>query len=280
MSPISRIFVALAALAGLVQLAGAQVGDAVPNDPWQQHTQPAAERYAQRDEAYPQRNGNPEPGRLAQPAVGRAHSLVHFEKSKSSARDRNVRPAAAQERVAEEPIPLVPGKSETTPKLALRDRSSRSERPAGDTFSSLLTMAASLAVVLGLFLVTAWMFRRGMPKSLALLPSDVVEVLGRSPLASRQQMHLVRCGNKLLLVCATVGGIETLTEITDPVEVDRLSGLCQQSRPGSSTKAFQQVLQQFGAEKTSGFAAQQYRDRIDLSSFANIGGARGRDTDV
>jgi flagellar biogenesis protein FliO len=87
-----------------------------------------------------------------------------------------------------------------------------------------------------------------MPKGSRLLPSDVVEVLGRAPLAGRQQMHLVRCGNKLLLVSVTSGGAETLTEITEPEEVDRLAGLCRAAHPQSATATFRHVLQQFGRE--------------------------------
>ena len=117
--------------------------------------------------------------------------------------------------------------------------------PAG--LQSLVPMAASLAVVLGLFLAFAWVMRGATPKAAALLPNEVVEVLGRAPLAGRQQMHLLRCGNKLLLVSVTPAGAETLTEVTDPLEVDRLAGLCQQSRPHSATAAFRQIFQQFAA---------------------------------
>ena len=117
--------------------------------------------------------------------------------------------------------------------------------PAG--LQSLVPMAASLAVVLGLFLAFAWMLRGATPKAAGLLPNEVVEVLGRAPLAGRQQMHLLRCGNKLLLVSVTPAGAETLTEVTDPLEVDRLAGLCQQARPHSATAAFRQIFQQFGS---------------------------------
>jgi hypothetical protein len=56
---------------------------------------------------------------------------------------------------------------------------------------------------------------------------------------------LLRIGNKMLLVAISAGGAETLTEITDPLEVDRLAGLCQQQSPHSSTNAFKQIFQQF-----------------------------------
>ena len=45
---------------------------------------------------------------------------------------------------------------------------------------SLITVAASLGIVLGLFFVLMWCFRRGMPKSTRSLPPEVVEVLGKA----------------------------------------------------------------------------------------------------
>jgi len=137
------------------------------------------------------------------------------------------------------------------------------------TTSSLVSMLGSLALVLGLFFLAAWAMKRNLPKGSTLLPREAVEVLGRAPLASRQFVHLVRCGNKILLVCVTPTGAETLTEITDPIEVDRLAGLCLQSHPNSSTSAFRQVFEQFGTRP------KHVRDR----SHAAVGplvGAGGR----
>ncbi len=135
------------------------------------------------------------------------------------------------------PIPLAPsghaGPSETT--------------KAVQGLPALGPMVSGLAIVLGLFLAVAWALRRTAPKGTTLLPGEVVEVLGRAPLAGRQQMHLLRCGNKLLLVSVTPAGAETLTEVTEPVEVDRLAGLCRQAHPQSATTAFRQIFQQFGA---------------------------------
>ena len=99
-----------------------------------------------------------------------------------------------------------------------------------------LNVLGSLAIVLGLFFALVWFMRRGLPKGSRVLPSEVVEVLGRAPLAARQQMHLVRFGHKLLLVSVTA----------EPAEVDRLAGICQQAQPNSATHAFRQVFRQFG----------------------------------
>jgi flagellar biogenesis protein FliO len=131
-------------------------------------------------------------------------------------------------------------------KLALRP-SRKNQAPTGASagMPSASTMIGSLAIVVGLFLLVAWVLRRGMPKQTPLLPSGILEVLGRAPLVGRQQVHLVRLGNKLLLLAITPGGIETLTEVTDPVEIDRLAGICRQSGPFSSTKAFTQLLGEF-----------------------------------
>jgi flagellar biogenesis protein FliO len=79
-------------------------------------------------------------------------------------------------------------------------------------------------------------------------------VLGRVSLTSKQVAQLLKVGNKLVLVALTPGGAETLTEVTDPVEVDRLMGLCQQNDRHSTTQAFEQVFQSLSREPApSGF---------------------------
>jgi flagellar biogenesis protein FliO len=114
---------------------------------------------------------------------------------------------------------------------------------------SLVTVAVSLAIVLGLFFLVAWLMRRGMPRGGQTLPTDVLEVLGRMPLPGRQQLQLLRFGNKLLLVSLAPGVAETLAEISDPTEIDRLTGLCQQSRSGSATAVFRNMLQQISSDR-------------------------------
>ena len=110
------------------------------------------------------------------------------------------------------------------------------------------TVASALAMVVGLFLLFAWLLRRGWKGATKSLPADVVSVLGRVPLAAKQYADLLRVGNKLVLVAQTPTGPTTLTEVTDAVEVDRLVGLCQQADPRSTTKAFEQVFRQLARE--------------------------------
>jgi len=115
-------------------------------------------------------------------------------------------------------------------------------------WESIGSTVSALGVVIGFFLICAWLLRRGTRKSSAALPRDVVSVLGRVPLAARNVAQLLRVGNKLVLVSLTPAGAETLTEVTDPAEVDRLVGLCHQSDPHSTTKAFEHVFRQLSLE--------------------------------
>jgi flagellar protein FliO/FliZ len=126
-------------------------------------------------------------------------------------------------------------------------------------------VVGSLGGVIGLFLIVAWCLKRGAPRAGGRLPREVVEVLGRAPLAEHKQMQLLRLGNKLILIAVTQTGTDTLAEITDPVEVDRLTGLCYQGHPHSSTMAFDKVFKSLEtAPKRKGGLAKQRVNFSDL----------------
>jgi len=146
-----------------------------------------------------------------------------------------------------------PQTSATRAPLRLSPRSAASRpaltKPAAPSVSGAVgTVVGSLGAVLGLFLVIAWFSRRFAPAGASQLPKEAVELLGQAPLAGRQQMRLLRVGNKLLLVAVSPTGIETLTEITESAEVEHLVALCRRNRPGSSQAAFEQVLGQLASE--------------------------------
>lgn len=94
-------------------------------------------------------------------------------------------------------------------------------------------------VTCGLFLVVfggcSWWIRRHGPARLRPLPGEVLEVLGRRSLEPRVNLHLVRCGQRILVLGAGPDGVRTLSEITDPVEVDLLSGACHRKSEGAET---------------------------------------------
>ena len=130
------------------------------------------------------------------------------------------------------------------------DRVPNREGRGGVSGGMLITVLSSLAIVLSVFFLVLWAMRRAVPAGLAVLPNEVIESLGRAPLNARQQMQLIRLGNRLLLLSVTPQGAETLAEITDRSEVDRLAGLCHQNRAGSASATFRQVLTQFASEPT------------------------------
>ena len=146
-------------------------------------------------------------------------------------------PAYGQGNVVPEPLPL---------KSHLPTERKDANKSVGG-LQRVVIVGGSLAAVLGIFFFFVWLLRRASPHGQATLPGEAFEVLGRAPLANHQQAHLLRCGSKLLLVSVSATGAQTLAEITDPEEVDRLASLCRQARSSSPAASFRQVFRQ--AEK-------------------------------
>lgn len=166
-----------------------------------------------------------------------------------------VAPVAAQAPATEEVAEFVPEVADDAalPSLKLapptRSDPSADDKPEPPSSAGAVTsIVSSLAVVLGLFFLVVWFARRSGPKGGLLLPTEVLEVLGRSPLTARHQMHVVRFGNKLLLLSVTATGAEPLAEIDDLAEVERVSGICQELQHGSITETFRHVFSQFANE--------------------------------
>lgn len=174
--------------------------------------------------------------------------------------------------------PLGQNHREAASPLELGSHSSRNskDKPTGG-ISHLVTMGSSLAIVLGLFFLVAWTMRRASPRGSGVLPGEVFEILGRAPLSGRQQVHLLRCGTKLLLVSVTPAGAETLTEVTDSDEVDRLAGLCRREPP---RRAFQQIFQQFTPRGSEQSAVVETEPADRGSKSRRSRGARWEDDNV
>jgi len=109
------------------------------------------------------------------------------------------------------------------------------------------TTLSALAVVLGIFLIFAWLMRRASGKGTAGLPGELVEILGQVPLNGRQRLCVIRFGRKLVLACVSVDGAETLAELTDPEEVDELLAIWRRNSPASASHAFRKVFAQYAA---------------------------------
>ena len=100
-----------------------------------------------------------------------------------------------------------------------------------------------LLFVVGLIVLGARWLKSRTPNAARSLPSDVFEVLGRKPIDPRTSIMLARCGSRLLLLSLSPHGLSTLAEITDPVEIDCLAGLCQATqRDQSLVETFRSLL--------------------------------------
>jgi flagellar protein FliO/FliZ len=185
---------------------------------------------------------------------------------------------AAQNSTTAAPPPLPIARSSLASPASEVDKSDAPT--AGDGalgMDSLLTVAGSLGIVMGLFMVTMWCLRRGMPKSARPLPVEVVEVLGRLPLAGRQQMHLIRFGSKLVLAAVSPSGFDAISEITDPVEADRLLGYCEQTRSSSATSSFRGILDRLDERSLRNAEEHGRRPQREYSSLAAHKSARMED---
>ncbi|MFK7776558.1 MAG: flagellar biosynthetic protein FliO [Gimesia sp.] len=111
----------------------------------------------------------------------------------------------------------------------------------------------ALLVVISLILVAAKLFKKHHPMASANLPLEVMEVLGKRPLDARQTIHFVRCGSRVLILGSSPAGLEMLSEVLDPVEVDLITGMCreraQSSKLNSSFRNLFQATQKKAASR-------------------------------
>ena len=172
----------------------------------------------------------------------------------------------ADPRPAQSPIPLKPPSKDPTDLVPSKSRNG---------WTSGISMVVSLLLVIGIFLGLSWVFRKTTPSAGALLPKEVVEIVGRTPMANRQQLYVIRFGRKLVLVSQQVGQTEVLSEINDRTEVDHLLGLCEQTHSRSVSSSFRSVLQQVATSADSKWSLRQRRDsprplRSDPSSIDTL----------
>jgi flagellar biogenesis protein FliO len=157
-------------------------------------------------------------------------------------------PSGAAARAAEissdgaRPLPLRRSSSAAAKDSQGSSRTGQGSRSAGDGW---WTTLGGLVAVLGLVFLVAKVVRKGVPAAQKPLPPEVVHLLGRKALDYRHSVHLVRFGSRLLMLGTSQEGLRTLSEISDPVEIDYLAGLCKPSEPSSVAGTFSQLFQKF-----------------------------------
>jgi len=128
-------------------------------------------------------------------------------------------------------------------------------------------VGGALAVVIALIFLLRWLGRRLFALPTAQRSSRVVQVLSRSVLTPKQQLVLVRVGQRVLVTADNGSQLSPLSEITDPDEVASLIGQLQSEKDGGvfgTAKAFNSM---FGRVKKSyggrSDEAHEHEDPVD-----------------
>ena len=99
---------------------------------------------------------------------------------------------------------------------------------------SMVKMGGALAIVLSLFLGLAWVTKRRRPRGHQLI-NQTLEVIGQTSLSKNHTLHIIKLGQRLLLVSAGESDVTCLSELTDPVEIEQLLSSATTTMPKRST---------------------------------------------
>jgi len=108
----------------------------------------------------------------------------------------------------------------------------------GDVIRLVLSLGAVLAVVA----LAVWGFRRFAPRTASMFASENLKVIARTYLGPKQAIYLVRAPGSLLVVAATQESVSLLSEVKDPVEIERVLGVAQSTSPKSASQTFKTIL--------------------------------------
>jgi flagellar biogenesis protein FliO len=122
------------------------------------------------------------------------------------------------------------------------DRKSKSGAPLWSTLGA-------LSFIIALIVVAARLLKKHGPAAVAGLPPEALEPLGKHYVDPRNSIHFIRCGSRILVLGLSPHGFQTLTEVTDPVEVNQLAGACRRQKHDSAiAQSFRSLFQQREAD--------------------------------
>ncbi len=140
---------------------------------------------------------------------------------------------AQQEPLSYLSLPLQP-RSDSLEQKTTASGQSRNSHSVPGLNESMVKMGGSLAIVLSLFLGLVWVTKRRRPRGFQ-LTNQTLEVIGQTPLSKNHTLHIVKLGQRLLLVSAGESEVTCLSEITDPVEIEQLLSSATTTLPKHST---------------------------------------------
>ena len=133
------------------------------------------------------------------------------------------------------------------------------EKPSGGWTNKLakpeltpiFSVAGSLLIVIAAFFLLAILFRKVAPQGNRPLPKEAFECLGRHFLSQKQQLQVLRLGNRIVLVSVMAEGVTTLAEISDPDEVVAFLGHFRRLDSNSATEIFRRTVASISDDELS-----------------------------
>ncbi len=161
---------------------------------------------------------------------------------------KNTHPATTTDSV---PSETSPGDSEANPiplkkatgRFALNEDGTKASLSGQSSLSKILTPILALAGVISVIFVLSRVVKKQVPFAAQKLDAEVLDILGRKVVDQRHSIVFVKAGQRILILGSSLDGLNTLAEITDPVEVDQIRGLCKTAAPQSDmTSSFKMLL--------------------------------------
>ncbi len=176
-------------------------------------------------------------------------------KPQQTAAETSVLELQSSQRLPFPRLPLQPRVTESTSSPAATSAISKLSIP---NFSESATrMVGALAVVLGAFMVLLWITKKIQGPSKTVMSKQTLELLGQKQINKIHCLHLIRLGQRILLISASDSGVTCLSEINDPVEVTQL--LKTSSESGESSElpqsTFKRIFAQYEQNPNEMFSA-------------------------
>ena len=181
--------------------------------------------------------------------------IAQVESQQTVAGNNVLKPQSLQSLQSFPRLPLQPRVTEPIASSATTSDISNYSIP---NFSQSATrMVAALAIVLGAFMVLMWVTKKIQGPAQSIMSKQTLEVLGQKQINKIHSLHLIRLGQRILLVSASDSSVTCLTEINDPVEVAQL--LNTNSQAGDSSElpqsTFKRIFAQYEQNPNETFSA-------------------------
>ena len=106
----------------------------------------------------------------------------------------------------------------------------------------LLKPLLSLFGVLALIVIIAWLIKKYLPGQANTGMEDIIQVIGRVSVDTKNSLCLAKFGNEMLLLGVGADGIRLIEKVSDPDKIASMMGKIEASRLNSISKSFSNVF--------------------------------------